>query len=190
MADSKLSALTAITGANTATGDLFYIDDVSVTTSKSITRAELAIALQGEAKTLTNTTFSVAGTGNAFSMTPITNSLSGDVALNNASNYFTGPTIAQGTSGTWFASGTVTVLVGGSSGTVLAKLWDGTTVIASGRGVVTSSVNYVSISLSGYLASPADNIRISVKSSDTSAVIAYNATGESKDSTVSAIRIA
>lgn len=45
MADTKLSALAALTGANTATGDLFYIDDVSVTTSKSITRDELRIAM-------------------------------------------------------------------------------------------------------------------------------------------------
>ena len=45
MADTKLSALAALTGADAATGDLFYIDDVSVTTSKSITLAELLIAL-------------------------------------------------------------------------------------------------------------------------------------------------
>jgi hypothetical protein len=51
MADTKISALTAITGANTATGDLFPIVDVSDTTmaasgtDKSITRAELLNAL-------------------------------------------------------------------------------------------------------------------------------------------------
>lgn len=47
MADTKISAYTAITGANTATGDLFEIVDVSDTsfgaggTNKSITRDEL-----------------------------------------------------------------------------------------------------------------------------------------------------
>ena len=45
MADSKLSALAALAGADTASGDLFYVDDVSATTSKSITRAELAIGM-------------------------------------------------------------------------------------------------------------------------------------------------
>ena len=39
MADTKLSALAALTGANVADGDLFYVDDISVTTSKSITAA-------------------------------------------------------------------------------------------------------------------------------------------------------
>ena len=58
MADTKLSALTALAGADTASGDLFYVDDVSVTTSKSITRAELAIAMnatQAEQETSTAT---------------------------------------------------------------------------------------------------------------------------------------
>jgi hypothetical protein len=42
MADSKVSALTALTGANVASGDLLYIVDVSATTSgsKAITVAE------------------------------------------------------------------------------------------------------------------------------------------------------
>jgi hypothetical protein len=44
MADSKLSSLTAITGANLASGDLFYVADVSAGTagSKSLTYAELS----------------------------------------------------------------------------------------------------------------------------------------------------
>lgn len=46
MANTKTSALTALTGAGTATGDLIPIDDVSVTTLKSITVNELAIALK------------------------------------------------------------------------------------------------------------------------------------------------
>ena len=45
MADTKLSALAALTGANVADGDLFYVDDVSVTTSKSITASEIRIAV-------------------------------------------------------------------------------------------------------------------------------------------------
>jgi len=58
MADAKLSALTPLTGADSASGDLFYVDDISVTTSKSITRAELAIgmnATQAEQETGTAT---------------------------------------------------------------------------------------------------------------------------------------
>ena len=46
MADTKLSGLTALTGANVAPlTDLVYIDDISVTTSKKITVEELGIAI-------------------------------------------------------------------------------------------------------------------------------------------------
>jgi len=45
MADKKISALTALTGANTASTDVFPIVDVSVTETKKITAAELATAI-------------------------------------------------------------------------------------------------------------------------------------------------
>jgi hypothetical protein len=119
-----------------------------------------------------------------------TNSLSGAVALNDMAQYFTGPTVAQGTVGTFFASGTVTMLDSGGAANYLVKLWDGTTVIASA--VVSSPDDqYASASLSGYITNPAGNIRISVK--DTSSVngaILDDTTGEAKDSTLTAIRIA
>jgi hypothetical protein len=124
---------------------------------------------------------------------PITNSIAADVALNNAANYFTGPTVAQGSTGTWFASGTVTITDASASAlNFYAKLWDGTTVIASATLIRTANANYrASLSLSGFLPSPAGNLRISVKSPDsTTAVIEANRTGEGKDSTLTAFRIA
>jgi hypothetical protein len=52
----------------------------------------------------------ITASGGVISQThsPVTNSLGADVLLNNTANYFTGPSVAQGTSGTWFASGNVT----------------------------------------------------------------------------------
>jgi len=47
-ADTKISDLTAITGANTATADEFAIVDTDVTTTKRITRAELEEAIWQE----------------------------------------------------------------------------------------------------------------------------------------------
>lgn len=123
---------------------------------------------------------------------PITNSLSGNVSLNNTSNYFTGPSCAQGTSGTWFASGTVTVADTSGNIRLYAKLWDGTTVIASTEFRIDGAANAsVSIPLSGYLSTPAGNIRISVQLlSSTVGSIIYNATGTGKDSTLTVYRIA
>ncbi len=126
-----------------------------------------------------------------FSMSPITNSLGSDVALNNTANYFDGPSIAQGTSGTWLVNGTVTLTDTAGAATFVAKLWDGTTVIDSGAFTTAGANNNGSIALSGYLATPAANLRISVRdSTSTSGKIQFNQSGNSKDSTISAIRIA
>lgn len=124
----------------------------------------------------------------AFSQ--ITNSLSGDVNLSNVATYFDGPSMAQGTAGTWFASGTVTLIDTTGSATFDVKLWDGTTVIASAE-ALSSGANAITISLSGFLSSPAANIRISAKDiTSVNGKIKFNFTGNSKDSTVSAMRIA
>lgn len=120
----------------------------------------------------------------------ITNSLASDVSLNDTGTFFTGPTVAQGTAGTWFASGSVTCNDSTGASTFVAKLWDGTTVIASAA-FDSSGTGDVTIALSGYLASPAANIRISVKDvSHTTGKILFNSSGASKDSTLSAVRVA
>jgi hypothetical protein len=120
----------------------------------------------------------------------ITNSLGSNVTLNDTGAFFTGPTIAQGTAGTWFASGTVTFYDSTTSGTFEVKLWDGTTVIASAVVVSPGANLLATCSLSGYLASPAGNIRISVKDvSSTGGLMTYNQSGTGKDCTLSAIRI-
>lgn len=138
--------------------------------------------------TLTNKTLNV--TGNTFNFTPITASLGADVALNNTANYFDGPSVAQGTSGTWFVSGTV-VAQGTSAANYYVKLWDGTTVIASAAVYFGAGGLPAPISVSGYISSPAGNLKISVRDiNNTNGFIKYNVSGNSKDSTITAIRIA
>lgn len=123
-------------------------------------------------------------------LSTVSNSIGGDVALNNVATYFTGPTCAQGTTGTWLATGTVTVQDTAGTANIVAKLWDGTTVIAS-AGVTISSINELrTIALSGVITNPAGNIRIDVKDvSSTSGKIISNASGNSKDSTLTVTRI-
>lgn len=122
-----------------------------------------------------------------------TMSLGADMALNNTANYFDGPSVAQGTIGTWYVSGTVLVHDTAVIAEIYVKLWDGTTVIASGQGLSTSAgASYgVSVSLSGYITAPAGNLRMSARDvSSMSGQMAFNTTGNSKDSTITAIRIA
>lgn len=129
-------------------------------------------------------------TGGATMLSPITNSLSGDVALNNTALYFDGPSVAQGTSGTWFASGNVLLQDNAGVATIHVKLWDGTTVIDSAKCRILAINGEVMISLSGYITSPAGNLRISARdTTSTSGLIEANATGNGKDSTITAIRI-
>ncbi len=124
--------------------------------------------------------------------TPITNSLGADVLLNNTANYFDGPSVAQGSTGTWFVSGTVVVSDTAGGDFFSAKLWDGTNIIASARIITAAAANTPGlVALSGFQATPAGNLRISVKCElATTGKILFNQSGNSKDSTISAIRIA
>lgn len=124
------------------------------------------------------------------SVAPITSSLGSDVAISN-SVYTDGPSIAQGSAGTWFVSGAVTFLDTAGSGSMSLKLWDGTTVIASGRArFETATASYV-VSLSGFITSPAGNLRISATSNAVGATstFKFNSSGNSKDCTITAYRI-
>lgn len=139
--------------------------------------------------TLTNKTISSAS--NTFQMQQLTNSLGANVALNNTANYFDGPSVAQGTSGTWYVSGTVSIsdtTAGGPNYSI--KLWDGTTIIANTGVTAVGTGNLASVSLSGIITNPAGNLRISVKdTSSTNGTIVATVDGTAKGSTITAIRI-
>lgn len=128
-----------------------------------------------------------------FSPAPITNSLAANVALSATSTVFTdGPSIAQGTVGTWWVSGQVAIVDTAVAALPLCKLWDGTTVIASQAvGQSGAAGVRVVISLSGFLANPAGNLRISCANAlaNATASFMFNSSGIGKDSTISAHRI-
>lgn len=130
-------------------------------------------------------------TGASFVITKLVNSLSANVLLTNITLFFDGPQVAQGSVGTWFVSGTVTLGSPNADGYV-AKLWDGTTVIASGTHFNVAATQ-VTLSLSGVITSPAGNLRISVQDDvSTSGKIFANISGvgaPGTDSTITAIRI-
>lgn len=138
-----------------------------------------------------NTTIqATAGVISLKSGPPITNSLASNPTITNGGGFTDGPSIAQGTSGTWWASGRVTVQDSAGTSTVKCKLWDGTTVIDSGPAFMASANNSYTVSLSGSLASPANNIKIScATTSAATTTFRNNDSGAGKDSTVSAHRI-
>lgn len=120
-----------------------------------------------------------------------TNSLGANVALNNTANYFDGPSAANTTTaGDYKASGTVTLSNSGAATEIWCKLWDGTTVMASGSAGLAAAGSRNSLALSGVITNPAGNIRISCRDSfTTTGAMEFNRTGNSKDSTVTVERI-
>jgi hypothetical protein len=127
--------------------------------------------------------------GASCGLTSLTDSLGANVSLSSTSVYADGPSVAQGTSGTWFASGQVVVADTGTTQNMYCKLWDGTNVISSAGAVEPAAGFKVTIALSGILSSPAGNIRISCLDIGGTGLIYYDWTGNSKDSTVTAVRI-
>jgi hypothetical protein len=127
----------------------------------------------------------------AVSLTSLSNSIGADVAMNVTANYFDGPSVAQGTSGTWFASGCVNLIDSASATAIYnVRLWDGTTVISSIAGEQFALNSLVALCVSGVISNPAANIRISVRdTSSTSGKILFNQTTNTKDSTLTVVRI-
>jgi X-X-X-Leu-X-X-Gly heptad repeat protein len=123
---------------------------------------------------------------------PLSNALVGDVSLNNVANFFQGPSVAQGATGTWFASGSL-VVQDATPGTnvILVQLTDGTTTLASGVGEVTGTGPEATVSLSGIIANPVGNLRLQAKDVTTvNGKILASLGGMTSTATLSAFRIA
>lgn len=127
----------------------------------------------------------------AVNLSYLTNSIASDIAIS-TSSFTDGPSVAQGTSGTWYASGTVTITATAGSSIPFCKLWDGSTVAASSsfNGNAVGINGRLSISLSGVLSSPAGNIRISCQEVNAATSGFRNSsTGIGKDTTITVFRI-
>ena len=187
----RLNSPTTGNGASIdfAAGNIFKFRNDTNTADVTVTAATQA---PGDNSTNVATTAFVTAAVSAPNISRITASLGADVTMPVTGTVYTGPQIAQGTSGTWYVSGTVTIYnpTGGDNLDVL--LWDGTTFIDSAAtATVSVGAGYRSvIALSGIITNPAGNLRISVRATSRGDnVIAFNRSGYTKDSTISAIRL-
>ncbi len=142
---------------------------------------------------LANSATTVAGQtctlGSTCGLSALTNSLVGAVTMTTSSTYYDGPSVAQGVTETWFASGNATIAAVLANDQVLCKLWDGTTLIDSGYAQPSNGLK-LSVHLSGYLASPAGNLEISCTNATSSGGTIATTNGiDAKASTISAFRI-
>lgn len=123
--------------------------------------------------------------------TQITASLAADVLLNNTGTFFDGPSIAQGPVGVWFVIASGTFLDTAGSANFICKITDGTTTFASGVTNVAGTAVNGAITLFAIADRPVGNLRLSAKDiTSTSGKMIFNASALSKDSTITAIRIA
>jgi hypothetical protein len=122
-------------------------------------------------------------------MSVISNQLSGDVAMGTVSTFFDGPSVAQGSSGTWLVIAAVT-LTDSANANAICKLWDGTTVIATG-GLRLIASQTTSLTLVGTITSPAGNLKVSCENltDNTGSIKASAGSGGNVASTLVAIRI-
>lgn len=155
------------------------------TVTSAVVAAGTGIAVSGTCTITTTGTCTV-----ATQITSATNTLGANVALNNTGLYFDGPSMAQGTAGTWFVTGQVVVNDPAGAALIDCKLWDGVTVIASGMHAISAAGFMGQITLSGILATPANNIKISCRDATSpTGLITFNSSGNSKDSMVTGIRL-
>ena len=116
--------------------------------------------------------------------------LSSSVTLTATANYYDGPSVAQGTTGIWYVSGTVTFSDSGTGGRCFGKLWDGTTVISAGAIHLDSGGVPISLTLSGAIVNPAGNLRISGKSNQVATSIMQPFNGDLlQGASLTAVRI-
>ncbi len=121
-------------------------------------------------------------------LTTLTNSISADASTPTTA-YVDGPSVAQGTTGVWYASGTISYVDTALVTNMFAKLYDGTTVIAAATCNTPAAAIQGSVTLSGTITNPAGNIRMALASPRTTSKMLFNASGFSKDSTITVVRI-
>lgn len=126
----------------------------------------------------------------ALALTNSSAALASDIAISNSA-YTDGPTLSLGT-GVWLVIANITIdeAAGAAAAIIQFKLWDGTTVMASGETEVAASVT-VYVSVAGIIINPTGNVKFSCTSSlgSSDTVMKANITGDSKDSTIKAVRI-
>lgn len=119
-----------------------------------------------------------------------TNTLTSDVNLSNTGTYFDGPSVNVGSAGRWLVTGSVVAYDTAGVASIKFKLWDGTTVGASGFFTTQGANSPVVCTLSAVFTNPAGNIRMSAQDvSATSGKISYNLSANAKDSTITAVRL-
>lgn len=122
------------------------------------------------------------------SLTSQTTALGGDVALNNTGTFFTTVQLTLA-AGTWHVIAKATVSTSAAGSDFNLKLTDGTTIIDSGYVNTTTNSQKVA-TLAGTITNPAAAVALLIKDpTDTGGKALFNASGSSRDTSITAIKI-
>lgn len=159
--DTINGAATSVTISTASGGYLFRSDGSSKWTAQAfggsgggggVTSVTCGTGLSGGTITTSGTC--------AVQLSTASNVLGSNVALTNTASFFDGPSMAQGSTGVWFACGTVTLKdTNAGNSSFVARITDGTTVAAATESIQASQFP-TSLSVCGIFTNPAGNIRI------------------------------
>jgi hypothetical protein len=189
----------AIVQSSTQNGLAFYSQTGTIGGLSAATNGQIPIGRTGSSPLLANLTSSYGllisnGPGaitSTVALNFVTSTLGANVNLTNTSTFFDGPSVSTVVNtGTWLVTAGVTISDTTTANAAFTfKLWDGTTVFASG--VQTNPNNTAeSYTMTGVTTNPAGNLRLSVEDRSTvNGQIRSNATGLGTDSHIEATRI-
>ena len=151
----------------------------NVSTSGSPTSGQLAF-------------FTSATSITGVSVGAVSNALGANVSITNTTSYFDGPVSSQGAAtGTFFVVATCAAFNSNAANNYGFRLWDGTTVIASGLAASSAVNQTISMTLAAIITNPAGSIKMSVRNfTNGSGNIQFNGSGDSKDCNITVYRIA
>lgn len=126
-----------------------------------------------------------------FQHSALSNYLTANLAVSSAA-YTNGASVAQGTAGTWLATGQVTFLdTNAVANNLSAKMWDGTTVLAATSQIRVVAGGYTTFALVGAISSPAGDIRIACLAlNSTTNMTSTNANGDIHATGITVVRVA
>jgi hypothetical protein len=154
LAGSNLAKLSGVTG--TPNGTKLFRDDGSwqnildnmVAAGTNLAKLSAVTGTPTGAKFLRDDGSWQTPAGGGGSLTYAINQLTGDVTISGSNTYADAMSVSLA-AGTWLLGAVLTVLRGANASRITAKLWDGTTVIATGEGIIPTAGDVVSIPLLG-----------------------------------------